>query len=100
MEENNHCVSGLGTYRLSGLGSRPHHALKGFGGGLWWSMFGAVPHLGEGWMSAGVRGELGRIIMRTFHTTARGTPCVNQRDEDRSNKKLDFFYYIKIRLKI
>lgn len=56
-EKNTHCVSGLGTRRLGGLGSGPHRALDRPAGGL--PMSEAVDRLGEGWMAAGVRGELG-----------------------------------------
>lgn len=56
-EKNTHCVSGLGARSLHGLGSGPHHALDRPVGGL--PVFEGVSRLGEGWMVAGVRGELG-----------------------------------------
>lgn len=56
-EKNTHRVSGLGAGSLHGLGSRLHHALDGPGGGL--RVFEGVSRLGEGWMVAGVRGQLG-----------------------------------------
>lgn len=49
-------------------------------------MFGAVIRLGVGWVSVGVRGELGRIIMWMLHTTARRTPFRHTRNKGENRR--------------